>query len=297
MDRTRDLPTWPHADTSRFIRSGPHDWHVQEMGSGPTLLCLHGAGASTHTWRDLMPVLAQRWHVVAIDLPGQGFTRASTLNRCGLDHMTRDIGALCAAEGWHLTGIVGHSAGAAIALNLAPRLPEAPAVVGINAALGQFRGVASWLFPLLAKLLTLNPLTSRLFTLGGPNPARARRLIEGTGSRIDAAGLALYARLIANRGHVDATLQMMTQWQIDGLLSRLGQIPAATLLIAADGDLAVPPDTSDSAALRLPDATVTRLPGLGHLAHEEAPDRVAELIETHLQASASAEFRERAPCA
>ncbi len=297
MDRLKDLPLWPHADTSRFIRSGPHDWHVQEMGEGPMILCLHGAGASTHTWRDLMPLLARRWHVVAIDLPGQGFTRAATLRRCGLDHMTEDIARLCAAAGWRPAGIIGHSAGAAIALNLAPRLPERPAVVGLNAALGHFRGAASWLFPLLARLLALNPLTATVFTLGGPNLARARRLIEGTGSRIDEAGLALYARLFSDRKHVDATLQMMTQWRIDGLLARLTHTDAETLLIAGDGDLAVPPDTSDRAASQLPQSKAVRLKGLGHLAHEEAPDEVATLIEGHLKSVAREQTFEARPCA
>lgn len=295
MDRSRDLPTWPHSETSRFIRSGPHEWHVQAMGEGPTLLCLHGAGASTHTWRDLMPLLASRYHVIALDLPGQGFTRAGTLRRCGLDHMTEDIARLCTAEGWRPAALVGHSAGAAIALNLASRMPGPPAVVTINAALGQFRGIASWLFPLLARLLSLNPLTARMFTFGGPNPARARRLIEGTGSRIDAAGLALYARLISDRHHVDATLRMMTQWQIERLLSRLAQISAPTLLIAAENDRAVPPDTSDRAAARLPNARVVHLPALGHLAHEEDPARIAALVDDHVRSVAALQAGRRKP--
>jgi len=94
MDRVKHLPLWPHAETSRFIRSGPHDWHVQEMGDGPTILCLHGAGPSTHIWRYLMPLLAGQWRVLAIDLPAQGLTRAGTLRRCGLEDMTADIAQL-----------------------------------------------------------------------------------------------------------------------------------------------------------------------------------------------------------
>ncbi len=101
MDRTSDLPDWPHADRSRFLRHRPHDWHVQDMGSGPLILFLHGAGASTHSWRDVLPRLAKNRRCVAIDLPGQGFTKAGTLRRCGLDAMTEDIAHLCVAEGWH----------------------------------------------------------------------------------------------------------------------------------------------------------------------------------------------------
>ena len=49
--------------------------------------------------------------------------------------------------------VIGHSAGGAIALNLARRLQPAPAVICLNAALGRFDGAAGWLFPILAKLM------------------------------------------------------------------------------------------------------------------------------------------------
>ena len=274
MDWSRDLPTWPLHHLSRRIASKPHQWHVQESGSGPLLLLLHGAGASTHSFRALIPALSQTHRVIALDLPGQGFTRAGTKTRCGLEPMTADIAHLCQQEGWHPDVILGHSAGAALALNLASRLSPAPKVIALNAALGRFEGVAGWLFPVLAKVLALNPLTAMAFTLGGNPTARARRLIAGTGSTLDDEGYALYARLIADRAHVDCALQMMAQWNIDPLADRLPQITARTLFIAADNDRAVPPETSDRAAAIMPNAALTRLPGLGHLAHEEDPETV-----------------------
>ena len=281
MDWTRDLPTWPLNHLSRQIACAPHRWHVQETGTGPTILLLHGAGASTHTWRDLIPQFAAHHHVVALDLPGQGFTRPGARDRFGLDGMTADIATLCRSESWRPTAIVGHSAGACIALSLAQILTKdgtPPAVIGINAALSRFDGVAGWLFPLLAKLLALNPLTALAFS-AGPNPqGRARRLIQGTGSRLDAQGLDLYARLIADRAHVDGALRMMAAWDIDRLLDTLPTIQAKALFIAADGDKAVPPGVSAQAQARMPNAELHRLTGLGHLAHEEAPDAVASLI-------------------
>lgn len=287
MDRTRDLSAWPHAAASRFVRHGTIDWHVQELGDGPPILLLHGAGASTHTWRDVAPLLARQWRVIALDLPGQGFTRTGNLHRTGLDAMSEDIATLCHAEGLAPRAIIGHSAGAAIALSLARVLPGAPAVIGVNAALGHFRGIASWLFPLLARLLALNPLTATVFTLGGPSVTRAGRLIEGTGSRLDDRGLRLYAALIGDRAQVDATLQMMTRWRIDPLLARLSQIGSPVLLVVGTGDKAVPPETSDNAAARLSDAEVVRMPGLGHLAHEESPAAFVRIVEDFLRKSAS----------
>jgi magnesium chelatase accessory protein len=282
MDWARDLSGWPHAQASRRIDHPPHRWHVQEMGQGETLLLIHGAGASTHSWRGLMPLLAERWHVVALDLPGQGFTQAGTRSRSSLPLMSDDIAALTEAQGWHPEAVIGHSAGGAVALELARRLDPQPKVVGINAALGNFEGVAGWLFPMLAKFLALNPFTAGLFTLGGASPARTRRLIESTGTTLDDEGLHLYARLIGDRGHVDATLQMMSQWRIDPLLDMLPGIDAPTLFITGDRDQAVPPNTSDRAAARMPDARVVHLPELGHLAHEEDPQAVAAEIARFL---------------
>lgn len=282
MDWQRDLVTWPLNVQSRRIHHPPHHWHVQEMGHGPLALLLHGAGASTHSWRDVIPLLAQSHRVIALDLPGQGFSRAGNRQRLGLPRMAEDIAALCTAQGWQPDLIFGHSAGGAIALELATRLVtprgQPPDIACVNAALGPFEGVAGWLFPVLAKVLALNPLTPTLFTLGADKVARARRLIESTGSHLSPEGLALYARLIGDRAHVDGTLQMMAQWDVAPLLSRLGTIPNRCLLITGTGDLAVPPETSARAAAQMPRATTLTLDDLGHVAQEEDAARVVAAI-------------------
>lgn len=282
MDWHRDLATWPLSAQSRRIHHPPHHWHVQEMGHDrgprPLALLLHGAGGATHSWRALMPLLAQTHRVIALDLPGQGFSRVGNRRRLGLPGMAGDIAALCKAQGWQPDLILGHSAGGAIALDLATRLEtptgQPPDIACVNAALGPFEGIAGWLFPVLAKLLALNPLTPTLFTLGADKITRARRLIERTGSRLPPEGLALYARLIGDRTHVDGTLQMMAQWDVAPLLTRLGTIPNRCLLITGAGDLAVPPETSERAAAQMPRARALCLDGLGHLAHEEDAARV-----------------------
>lgn len=294
MNRDRDLPRWPNARASRFARVAPHDWHIQEMGAGRTLLLLHGAGGSTHSWRAVLPLLAERWHVVAIDLPGQGFTKAGTLTRAGLRRMSDDIRALIAAQGWQIDGVVGHSAGAALALDLSRHLPGPPPIVGFNAALAQFEGMASWLFPLLAQLLSLNPFTATIFTMGRNHQGRAKRLIEGTGSKIDAEGLTCYAALISDRTHVNATLQMMTRWRIEDLVDQLADVTAPVLLITGSEDRAVPPQTSARAATTLPNAQTVTLEGLGHLAHEEAPEIAVARIEAFLNSQITGIVRPQA---
>ena len=274
-----DANDWPLKQHSRIVHCAPHRWHVQEAGSGPTVILIHGAGAATQSWRDLFPLLTQNFHVVAFDLPGQGFTQLGNRARCGLDPTVQDIAKLIAQEGWRPSLYVGHSAGAAIALRLTDMHDLAAPVFGINAALGNFKGVAGWLFPLTAKFLALAPFTAELFVATSSSQANITRLINGTGSKLPPEEIALYRRLAANRNHVDATLAMMAQWTLDDLLNRLANIQSRTLFIATENDKAVPVSDSQNAASKMPNAPCRILPDLGHLAHEEQPQMFADMIK------------------
>lgn len=276
------IKSWPNAHLSRRVQGPVHRWHVQETGQGKTVLLLHGAGGSTHNYREIIPILAERFHVVALDLPGQGFTQLGARHRSGLDPTAEDIAKLCAQEGWAPDVIVGHSAGAAVALRLAqadlsPR-GQTPLVIGINAALAEFQGLAGAIFPVMAKALAAVPFTASLFSGASNNPARIQALISSTGSELDATGMELYRRLVADRNHVDGTLLMMSQWKLPPLLKALPGHDAPVRFIVGEKDGTVPPTVSLTAAQRMPDATVTNLSGLGHLAHEERPTEMAGLI-------------------
>lgn len=277
---------WPYRAEARRIVVRPHDWCVVVTGQGPDLMLLHGAGGSGHSFRRLLPLLSSHYRCIVPDLPGHGFTRFGSRMRLGLDPMAEDVAALCSAEGWNPVAILGHSAGAAIALRMAELRPG-PAVIGVNAALGTFDGVAGVLFPALAKALALVPfLPTTIARLWG-NPARVNQLLDSTGSRIDAEGAAQYLHLVRDPGHVEGALGMMAQWNLHGLIARLPQIAAPTLLVAGSGDRTVPARVSREAAARMPAADYVELDRLGHLAHEEAPDRVAAVILPWLAAQAS----------
>ncbi len=273
-----DATDWPLTDYSRIVLHRPHRWHLQEAGTGDTILLIHGAGGATQSFRHLFPLLMQTNHVVAIDLPGQGFTQLGAQQRCGLDHMAEDILSLCRHQNLNPTQIVGHSAGVAIALRLWELgMRPAKGITGINAALGNFKGVAGWLFPIMAKALAVTPFSASLFAATTTHSSVAR-LITGTGSKLDADGIGLYYRLATDRGHVDATLLMMAQWSLDGLLARLPQIDTTVQLITGLNDMAVPPQVSRDILPKLADAHLTELPNLGHLAHEEDATAIANLI-------------------
>jgi pimeloyl-ACP methyl ester carboxylesterase len=47
-------------------------FHVVEAGEGPTIVLVAGYPQSVYAWRRVIPLLAQNYHVIALDLPGQG---------------------------------------------------------------------------------------------------------------------------------------------------------------------------------------------------------------------------------
>lgn len=262
------------------MRARPHDWCVIDHGVGPTVLLLHGAGASGHSFRHLIPALTG-WRCIVPDLPGQGFTRPGSRNRFGIEPMAEDLARLLSQEGWTPEVVIGHSAGAPLALQLSTLIPLR-AVVGINAALGQFDGAAGFLFPLMARALSVTPFVPAVISRLWGTEAKVRSLLEGTGSPLDAAGVAQYQTLVRRAEHVDGTLGMMAQWRIDRLMARAQQLTTRTLLLATAGDRIVPPRVSKQAATMLPRADYLELPGLGHLAHEEDAGQIATVITNWL---------------
>jgi magnesium chelatase accessory protein len=270
---------WPNRAASRFVTVGDLRWHVQVSGSGPAILLIHGAGAATHSWRGITPLLAERFTVVAPDLPGHGFTAMPPEHGLSLPAMARRTAALIAALEVRPTAVVGHSAGAAIALQMSldGRFGEAP-VVAINGALQPFAGAVAPLFQGLAMGLFVNPLAVRIFAGAARDRGRVARMIRGTGSEIDDAGIDLYAGLLRKPGHVAGTLGMMGSWDLRALRRALPQLNADLTLIVGDRDMAVPPSVAEDVRASLPGAQIVTLPGLGHLAHEERPDLVASAI-------------------
>lgn len=281
----RDGRDWPNRSASRFVEAAGLRWHVQRMGRGPVLLLVHGTGSATHSWRALAPLLGKSFDVVAFDLPGHGFTDALDGARLSLPGMARAIAALLRELEISPEIVVGHSAGAAILARMcldglvSPRL-----LISLNGAFLPFEGLAGALFPPMAKLLFLNPFAPRLFARSADS-ASVARLLGGTGSRIDAAGVALYAKLFGNAAHVAGTLGMMANWDLAGLQKDLPRLATPLALVFGALDRAVPPEATERLERHLKrqaraDRHVTRhrLPGLGHLAHEERPEVVADLI-------------------
>ncbi len=246
---------------------------------GPRVLLLHGTGAATHSWRGVMPLLAPHADVLSLDLPGHGFTTALPAGHVSLPAMAAALAQLMAAQSFAPDLVLGHSAGAALMLRLAlDGRWQGRRLISLNGALLPFEGLAGLAYAPMARLLAGNPLVSRLAAWRGQDENAVRRLIGGTGSRIDNAGLLQYRLLMGNAGHVANVLAMMANWNLHPLQRDLPALACPLLLLAAAGDTAVPPAQAQRVALRVPAARVQVLPGLGHLAHEEAPAQVAAVV-------------------
>lgn len=281
LDWAKHGRDWPHRAASRFVSAGGLQWHVQEMGEGEPIVLLHGTGAATHSWRHLMPLLAERHRVIAMDLPGHGFTRGRPAGGLTLPGMAGAISALLAAMEVQPAQLIGHSAGAAIALKMVRGGLSVPEVIGLNPALMPFPGVFAPLFQGLARALVLNPLVPRLFAASARTSGdTGRLLVRSTGSRIEAEGVRCYATLLGNSHHCGGALEMMANWDLAGLQQDLSKVQARVRLIHGAKDAAVPTASVEQAARLLPQAELTMLAGLGHLAHEERADLVAQAMFT-----------------
>lgn len=285
LDWEREGLIWPHREASQFVPVGQTRWHVQRMGKGQPLLLLHGTGGSVHSWRGMMPLLAETYEVIAPDLPRHAFTTGHPPEDMSLPRMARAVAQLIDKLGVEPQAIIGHSAGAALGLQLALDHGFAGPIIGLNSALRPFPGLAAQLFPAVAKLLFVNPFVPRIFsgmaTISGDSD---RFIAKATGSNIDAEGLACYEALLRNSRHTKGALAMMANWDLPTLRRRMAEITNPVLLVHSDRDAAIPLEWAKEAHLWLPTSRLEVLKGYGHLAHEEAPERVAALISEFVAA-------------
>ena len=286
----RDGLDWPHREASRFVQAGGLRWHVQRFGSHagdvPVAVLIHGTGASTHSWRDLAPLLSPHFSVLTMDLPGHAFTSmpagGAGARELSLPGMAQAMDVLLHALALKPSLVVGHSAGAAIAVRMClDGLMSPSLVISLNGAFLPLGGLAGQVFSPVAKLMAATPLVPRIFSWSAADPGVLRKLVDGTGSTLDAAGLALYGKLVRNPGHAAGALGMMANWDLHSLVRDLPRLETAIGLVVGANDRTISPRQARRVMALLGPAahvTLTMLTGLGHLAHEEKPDVVAAQI-------------------
>jgi magnesium chelatase accessory protein len=280
-----DGALWPNREASCFVDTPGQRWHVQVMGQGPVLLLIHGTGASCHSWAGLVPHLREHFTLVMPDLPGHAFSSTPASARLTLEGMAGSLLVLLEHMKLAAAMVAGHSAGAAIALQMALKAPERfTSAVRFNGALFPFKGFAGSVFPALAKLMLWNPLLPRLFAASS-SQASVKRLLDDTGSHVPPESLACYARLFASADHAAATLAMMANWNLVPLRAGFAHLKPHVTLVKALKDKMVPPADADQAHSLIKTSTLVSWPQLGHLAHEENPVLAAKLILDTRQAT------------
>ena len=271
---------WPNRSNSEFIRSDNYNWHIQKFGStGQKLLLIHGTGASSHSWYPLIENLNLEFEILCLDLPGHGFTRALARQKKQLVIIVDQISLLLRNIDFYPNIIMGHSAGAAVAYELAKKIETKPNTIAINAAFGQFSGLAGVAFPYFAKIASSTTIPARFLSLLASKEEIVRKLLASTGSIIPELQIKCYQYLFSNTEHVDGTLQLMADWDLGYFLDRLPEETAPIHFLVGDKDTTVPPHISKSWDQSMPNSSLTQFNGLGHLLHEESPSTVSTILE------------------
>ncbi len=287
------MPAGAAAWHTRLVTAGGLRWRVRRGGEGPVLLLLHGTGASLESWQACADLLAAQFDVLMPDLPGHAGSGGWVDGQVSLARMAQSLAALLDTLRARPALVAGHSAGAAVMLQWALHpLHSTHAANGahegshsalrgllsVNGALQPLQGLAGLVFPPVARLLRHRPWLPLWVARHARDRHAVRRFVAATGSMLDDAGIARYQQLLLQPGHVAGALAMMAGWRVEALQSALGRLTLPLWLVTGAKDRTVPPAQARTLAARVPGTRLHELPGLGHLAHEEAPEAVAALV-------------------
>lgn len=254
--------------------------------SNPTLLLLHGFPTSSHMFRDLIPLLATRFHLVAPDLPGFGQTRAPSRGAFDytFDRLAAVIEGFTQSIGLDRYVLYLFDYGAPVGLRLAMRHPERVSAIvsqNGNAYLEGFSDQwgawqAYWREPSEANReacrASLSPDTIRHWQYGtGADP-----------SRLSPDGYELDIAYMARPGAEEIQLDLIGDYK-----SNVSLYPAfqryfrdnhpPLLAVWGRHDPAFLPAGAEAYRRDLPDAEVHLLDA-GHFALETHADEIASLI-------------------
>jgi pimeloyl-ACP methyl ester carboxylesterase len=266
----------------RWVTAGGQRLNLIELGSGDPLLLVHGLGGNWQGWLENIPELAQRRHVVALDLPGFGhsppFAGAVTIER-----YARLLLALCDELRLERPALVGSSMGGfacAQAELLDPGRASRLVLVapaGISSA-GRRRRVAR---AVAARTARLSAWTGRHADRLARRPGLRRLLLALAAAdprRLPPPLMAEQLRASGTPGFIAAVDAIVGA----GLRERLGEIGCPTLVVWGAEDRMVPAADADVFGSLIPDVRVVRLPETGHMPMYERPAVFNRLVERFL---------------
>jgi len=257
----------------RFVRTG----------SGSAVVLIHGFASSIYTWKDVIPALAARHDVVALDLPG--FGQSDQPADLSFEDFPRSMLGLMDRLGIERAALVGNSMGGATAAVVGGTQPERVSALvlvdpaGFNMAPSEWpamvRATTSWAAPFLrflpGKRLVVEASLRQVFH----DPARVtpERVSEYLASAQRPGALQAMRSLGASLGERPSRVA-----------EALPGITAPTLVIWGDHDRWIPVAHADRFVAAIPGARKIVIPACGHVPQEERPDLVARLVLEFLAA-------------
>lgn len=273
------MSTRPHNAGARFKEPPVHEPFFREAGAGPGVVCLHSNASSSNQWRTLLDELAPQFHVLAPD--GHGAGKGPPWPRDRMLRLSDEAAALepVFARAGDPFCLVGHSYGAAVALVAAleqrPRVRALalyePTLFAVVEAADEIAGIHAAVAQSVAALAR------------GDGDDAARAFIDfwmgdGAWARTPDARKAPIVASCANvQGWADALLREPTP------LAAFAALDMPVLLMVGERSPRASLAVAQRFAATLPNATVQRFPGLGHMGPVTDPAPVNAAIRAFLQ--------------
>jgi pimeloyl-ACP methyl ester carboxylesterase len=257
---------------------------------GPTIVLLHGFGASTFSWREVVGPLSERGRVIAFDRPAFGLTERvlrgdwDSGEWAGGSPYTPEAQAdltiaLLDALDIEEAVLVGHSAGGTVAALAALRHPtRVQALVLEDAAIFTGGGAPRAILPVLRtpQMRRVGPLLVRGFA----DDAFERLLVAAwhDPSSITDAIRAGYRAPLKVVDWDRALWELVIARGQDAVSERVGELRVPTLVITGEDDRVVPPTDSARLVEEIVGAELVTVSGTGHIPHEEATDAFVNAV-------------------
>ncbi|MHB8417097.1 MAG: alpha/beta fold hydrolase [Myxococcales bacterium] len=261
-----------------FTLAQGHLTAYQDVGSGPTLVLLHGLGATGESFTPVVDALSPRYRLIVPDLLGNGRSAKPDIDYTPAALAEHVLELLEAVGAGPVRAVIGHSLGACVAVELAASLGPSVALCLVDPP--PPRG--SWIAGLVASLAgkaRLADFTSSLL----PTRAIAKLwlgFLFADPSKLDERTIDRYAEAASGRGYAAATLSSIRNL---GKLDLPVSERRPALLVWGAEDPIFPPSGASAWLPLLPRAQVTVLPACGHCPLEEAPGALTAALSLFLR--------------
>jgi pimeloyl-ACP methyl ester carboxylesterase len=242
---------------------------VRDTGprTAPTIILLHGFGASLHTWDAWSDVLDKKFRVVRFDLPGAGLTGADPERDYRDQRDLAIIESLMDRLAIKKAAVIGNSMGGRLAWMLAAQQPgRVSKLVLISPDGFASPGFAYGQAPKVPFALQLMRFVLPRFLLR-ENLAVA----YADPKRLSNQEVTTYYDLIRAPGVRTAMLDRLSQTVLQDPLPMLRSIQAPTLLLWGQMDAMIPIANAQDYLAAMPHCRLVVLSGLGHVPQEEDP--------------------------